>query len=314
MFAIHCERNARHWVWHERHRRRKSLLKQRLCLRNHSSERRQDFARRPDVQHHCGENLQDYALVRYTANGAVDTSFGTNGVALTRVASWDSTARAVVSQADGKIVVAGLCQDFPERRDRACLAAYNADGTLDTSFNGTGLSKQLFLGQSSPAFAITLGRDGKLLVGGECQNGTSISRTDFCVSRFNGSPTGGLACVADVSGDGNVRATQDSLALARIVRGVWNESPFPVLYAFNDLIFSPLQIWTPFKRWLRGSFDYDGDGAETTNDAIIHSRVALGFTGTSVTNGLAFAPSATRTTWTNIRSYLVSRCGMTLPS
>jgi uncharacterized delta-60 repeat protein len=261
----------------------------------------------------AGENLQDFALVRYTSSGAVDTTFGNSGVVITRVANWTTVARAVVSQIDGKIIVAGLCQDFPERRDRFCLAAYNADGSLDTSFNGSGISKLLLLGQDAEVYAITLGRDGKLLVAGQCQNGTSISRTDFCVARYFGSPTGGLACVVDLSGGNGILATQDSLALARTTRGVWNDNPSAVIFAFNNVIFSPQQYWSPFKRWLRGSFDYDGDSVETTTDALIHARVALGFTGTGVTNGLSFSPNATRNSWLTIRNHLVNRCGMTIP-
>jgi uncharacterized delta-60 repeat protein len=65
-----------------------------------------------------GQTLQDYATVRYTANGAVDTSFGNNGAVITRIANWESVASAVIAQTDGKIVVAGYCQDFPERKNR----------------------------------------------------------------------------------------------------------------------------------------------------------------------------------------------------
>jgi uncharacterized delta-60 repeat protein len=261
----------------------------------------------------AGENRQDFTIVRYTSSGAVDTAFGNNGVVITRVANWTTTARAVVSQIDGKIIVAGLCQDFPERRDRFCLTAYNADGSLDTSFNGSGISKLLLLGEDAEPYAMTLGRDGKLLVAGQCQNGTSISRTDLCVARYNTLPTGGVACVVDLSGDNNVLATQDSLALARITRGVWNNDPSAVVFAFNNTISSPQQYWLPFKRWSRGSFDYDGDGLETITDALIHARVALGYTDTGVTNGLPFSSNATRTTWTALRNHFVNRCGLTLP-
>jgi hypothetical protein len=46
---------------------------------------------------------------------------------------------------------------------------------------------------------------------------------------------------------------------------------------------------------------------------MIHSRVALGFTGNAVTNGLPFATTATRTTWSSLRNHFVNRCAMTLP-
>jgi uncharacterized delta-60 repeat protein len=266
-----------------------------------------------------GSTVFDFATVRYNADGSLDSGFGGTGYVVTRIAGSYSEARAVVEQGDGKIVVAGYCYDFSPSGERFCLVAYNADGTLDTSFNGVGFSKLLLGPQSSFAidqsYAMSIGRDGKLYAAGSCRRTTPsvTSQRDFCVARYFGSPTGGLACVVDLSGDGNVRSTQDSLALSRIVRGVWNNNPDSVLFAFNNLLFSPQQYWSPFKRWLRGNFDYDGDGAETTTDALIHARVALGFTGTGVTNGLSFAPNATRNSWLTIRNHLVNRCGMTIP-
>src|SRR5215211_2407224 len=44
--------------------------------------------------------------------------------------------KSVAVQADGKVVVAGYAG--AGRADQIALVRYNADGTLDTSFNGTG--------------------------------------------------------------------------------------------------------------------------------------------------------------------------------
>ena len=49
----------------------------------------------------------DFALVRYTTNGALDTSFGTGGKVTTPIGSGDDNAYSAVVQSDGKIVVAG---------------------------------------------------------------------------------------------------------------------------------------------------------------------------------------------------------------
>ena len=47
------------------------------------------------------------------------------------------SAYGVAVQADGKIVVAGIASTAAETDDFA-LARYNADGSLDTSFDGDG--------------------------------------------------------------------------------------------------------------------------------------------------------------------------------
>jgi uncharacterized delta-60 repeat protein len=265
-------------------------------------------------------SVANFATVRYNTDGTLDTGFGTGGFVVTNIADSYSEARAVVEQADGKIVVAGYCYDTPPAPAgrRFCLVAYSANGTLDTNFNGVGFSKLLLGPQNSfaidQAYAMAIGRDGKLYAAGECRNTSQTGRYDFCVARYFGSTGGGLRCVVDLSDGNNILATQDSLALARLTTpGVWNSNPNAVIFAFNSVIFSPQQIWGPFKRWTQGSFDYDGDGAETSTDAIIHTRSALGFTGNSVTNGLSFSPNANRNTWAALRNHFVNRCGWALP-
>ena len=56
-------------------------------------------------------NWFDSLVVRYSANGALDTSFGTNGAAITRVGGnlggEEETYTAVGFQPDGKVVAAG---------------------------------------------------------------------------------------------------------------------------------------------------------------------------------------------------------------
>ncbi len=61
------------------------------------------------------------------------------------------------------------------------------------------------------------------------------------------------------------------------------------------------------------SLDIDGDNRVlATTDSLIHARIALGITGSAVTNGITFPPTATRNTWPLIRDYLVTQCGMSL--
>src|ERR1051326_8840992 len=50
---------------------------------------------------------RDFALARYTANGALDPSFVTNGKVTTAIGNSDELAFDVVVQSDGKIVAAG---------------------------------------------------------------------------------------------------------------------------------------------------------------------------------------------------------------
>jgi uncharacterized delta-60 repeat protein len=79
---------------------------------------------------------QDFAVVRYTPNGASDASFGKNGQVTTAFKSYAyDYAYGVAIQADGKIVAAGMAQG---QRSAFALARYNIDGTLDSTFGSGG--------------------------------------------------------------------------------------------------------------------------------------------------------------------------------
>jgi hypothetical protein len=48
-------------------------------------------------------------------------------------------------------------------------------------------------------------------------------------------------------------------------------------------------------------------------DALVLTRIALGMTGSAVISGINFPGGATRTNWSDIRTYLVTQCGMSVP-
>jgi uncharacterized delta-60 repeat protein len=85
-----------------------------------------------------------FAVARFTANGTLDTSFGTGGQTSVEffappMQGAQEFARAVLVQPDGKILVAGSARQGQIRFApiQGALARFNANGTLDTSF-GTG--------------------------------------------------------------------------------------------------------------------------------------------------------------------------------
>jgi uncharacterized delta-60 repeat protein len=81
----------------------------------------------------------DFAVVRYNPDGSLDSSFGGTGIVITQLGSDADSASSVAIQADGKIVVAGIHQNCFCNEYSFALVRYNPNGTLDTSFNGTGI-------------------------------------------------------------------------------------------------------------------------------------------------------------------------------
>ncbi|MFN9880044.1 MAG: calcium-binding protein, partial [Planctomycetota bacterium] len=146
----------------------------------------------------------DFALVRYNANGSLDTSFGTGGKVTTPVGtSWDE-GRSVTVQPDGKIVVAGLARIGST--DDFALVRFNADGSLDTSF-GTGGMVTTAIGTSAvSAFGLTIQPDGKIVVAGYA---TISGTNDFALVRYNAD--GSLDARFDLAGTlgGSVSYTEN---------------------------------------------------------------------------------------------------------
>lgn len=119
-----------------------------------------------------------FAVVRYNADGTLDTTFGAGGIVTDNIAGY-SEAKALAIQADGKILVAGDAVVSGKRC--IILARYNTDGTSDTSFGPFWAN---FDGGSEYADAMALQTDGKIVVAGRSTS------SEILVARFN---AGGLS-------------------------------------------------------------------------------------------------------------------------
>jgi uncharacterized delta-60 repeat protein len=120
------------------------------------------------------------ALLRVTADGVLDTSFGTGGKALIDF-GLPSHSHSVVVQSDGKIVVTGETYTSADGGLFA-TARVLASGALDTTF-GTGGKMTHALGTGANAHSMALQPDGKLLIGGYATS-ADTGRPGFVVARF----------------------------------------------------------------------------------------------------------------------------------
>jgi uncharacterized delta-60 repeat protein len=143
---------------------------------------------------------QEFGLTRYNADGSLDTTFGTNGVASVSLQGTDDQPSSVTVLPNGEILEAGTSavenagavvgSDF-------AVALFNASGLLDTSFGGgTGKVLTNFSSTSTPstdiANALVLGNGGEFfVVGSSTANG---SGKDLAIAAFNadGSPATGF--------------------------------------------------------------------------------------------------------------------------
>jgi uncharacterized delta-60 repeat protein len=134
----------------------------------------------------------DLELIRLTAGGALDPSFGSGGRVLLKGPAGD-----MALQPDGKIVVVGSVtittgkgRNTVQQNDVVVMRLL-ANGALDTSFGQggkvlTGISTAGDMNDSAVAVALQL--DGKIVVGGSTQGGTA-SGVDSLLLRYNANGT-----------------------------------------------------------------------------------------------------------------------------
>ena len=128
---------------------------------------------------HNGSNW-DIALVRYNANGSLDTDFSSDGIVTTEIGSSHDFGRSIVLQSDGKILVGGD-SEISGNRDFA-VVRYDTDGSLDTDFSSDGKLTTSIGSADEYGRSVIVQSDGKILLAGSTDSG---SNTDFAVVRYD---------------------------------------------------------------------------------------------------------------------------------
>ena len=135
-----------------------------------------------------GATGPDICVVRYLADGTLDTTFDTDGRVTTSIAPGTGYDRAngVALTPDGRIVTAGRCDMGGATGVDFCLARYLPGGLLDASFGVGGV----VVTATSPATGtdgaegVVLQPDGKIVAAGSCAMGGSTG-TDACIARYD---------------------------------------------------------------------------------------------------------------------------------
>jgi uncharacterized delta-60 repeat protein len=149
----------------------------------------------------------DFAIVRYTAAGAVDNSFDTDGIATTDFGGYHDNGFSLALQNDGGILLAGQ-SSMPVTDYDFSLARYlPANGAPDNGFDTDGKATTDFVSGNGNdgAVAVTVQTDGKIVAAGYA----AISGyQDIALVRYN------LNGSRDTTfhGDGRVTISTSSMA------------------------------------------------------------------------------------------------------
>ena len=194
----------------------------------------------------------DFVVVRYNADGSLDTAFDGDGIVMTDIlTNREDRASSLVLPPGGGIVVAGYTND-PSFRNDFALVRYNANGSLDFSLNGTGkVTTDLNVGVDDVGNAVALHGDGRIVVAGQ-------SASDFGLVRYNAD---GSRDASFGGGDGIV-TTNFASGATDIGRGVVVQSNGKTTVAGRS------RTELAFARYnLDGTLDssFDGDGLMVQN-------------------------------------------------
>lgn len=137
-------------------------------------------------------------IARYNSNGSLDTTFGTNGLVTTTVGAISDLRPTVAIQPDGKIVVGVIAvKNGSSSADKTDFGVvrFNADGSLDTTFDDDGKTTVSFVGLpggiggilQEEVESVRIANDGKILLGGTARSFPSPSRLVFARLNSDGS-------------------------------------------------------------------------------------------------------------------------------
>jgi uncharacterized delta-60 repeat protein len=137
----------------------------------------------------------DFGLVRFNTNGDLDPLFGAGGKVLTEFAGYSDRILSVTMQGDAVIAAGYAMHCYGE--DLA-VARYNANGSLDPSFDGDGKATTDFGGYYDAADSVVVQAGGKVVAAGHAGDEPGGKAIALARYQANGSLDGAFG------GDGKV--------------------------------------------------------------------------------------------------------------
>jgi uncharacterized delta-60 repeat protein len=137
-----------------------------------------------DVDANPSTESYDFAVVRYNADGSLDSTFGVGGRATVPIGVGHDIGRAVAVDSSGRIVVAGYANNGSN--DDFALVRFNPDGTLDTSFGSGGKVTTAIGTYQDQAKGVAIDSSGKIIAAGSAW---IDGNDDLALVRYNADGT-----------------------------------------------------------------------------------------------------------------------------
>ncbi|MEO7801571.1 MAG: Ig-like domain-containing protein, partial [Ginsengibacter sp.] len=116
-----------------------------------------------------------FAIIRLTPGGFLDETFSGDGIELDGFSGL-AAANAIALQGDGKILATGIITNKDPNEKILTAVRYNKDGSFDNTFNGLGLKTISTSDGDLTTNAITLQKNGKIIIAGSLNNDAALWR------------------------------------------------------------------------------------------------------------------------------------------
>ena len=139
----------------------------------------------------------DSTIERFNSDGSLDSTFGTGGIVITDISgvNVDETADGVAYRAsDNRIVMVGSVQN--SCYSHAAITMFTSAGSLDTTFNSTGIVIQ-DVENAASGNAVAFQTDGKIVIAGSAYDQVSFNSDSF-LARYT--TTGALDSTFNTTG------------------------------------------------------------------------------------------------------------------
>ena len=224
--------------------------------------------------------VRNIMITRYNSHGTIDMGFADNGIKVLEFGGSDDYLTDIGIQEDGKIVAVGYTSSAYENKTNMIALRLNPDGSLDNSFNASGM-KVIDFGEDINAYGMSMGilDDGKIIISGYIRD-TLLTYSEIAMCKLL--PSGALDI--DFGYFGLINYEYDDLF----------HFPDELVIQNDRIVLGGISLNDDFERFacisayhLNGEIDYSfGGGGYTTvmleGDAIFMGGVA--------DNGMCLAP------------------------
>ncbi len=252
------------------------------------------------------------------ASGARVDGFGNQGTAkFSGNTAHDFFDGHLALRQDGQLVLNGICAERPVANpQRFCTALLTANGLFEPAFGENIIAVAYGTesgGYMSRAFGGAFNNAGAFTMGGTCYLPLPSRDRGFCLAQFHTRQDR-----FDLDDDNETLAETDGLLLIRYLMGFTQQSLTSGALGQFASRSSPDDI-ASYLRSRSAAYPNCGtsvvgapNGTSATLDGLVLLRAMLGLTGNAVTNGINFPQDTQRTSWSAIKTHLVSSCGLML--